>query len=670
MDNKELDKVLEHAYDRLQRANPRSKQPRLKGNGREVGELYTSVLNWTRFAKDTEPPYREDSRLRDEWLSEFWTEEAHWSGVISSVNMIDANRGWVMIGGRNQVARFVPILKNADDGAGWRQWISQQSTGFYTTDIGPVTEVGRDGVGGPMRALYHTDPTKCYLTGDREFPLRHTDVQKPWRPDDYFRLVSMKNIKDKYRGLGICATSRALDMAKLMLGIYGHQMEMIGARAPKGLLLLQNITQSQWDEAMKIRDAKLDSDMRRYYNAVAVIAQSGVDAIDAKLVALSQLPEGFNLEIFTNLLMYAYALCIGYDPIEFWPVTAGQLGRGRETDIQHRKGTGKGGLNFMLAMQEAIQGELPDTLNFEFEQRDQEGMLLDVKVAQEAANLVTTLYAGKGSQVPGPRGEQGGEGDPAVKPLAPTLEPLISWEEARSLLAKYDVIPDSWTQVEEQAKATDAAGIERLRREELMENETIRRAAYQYPHEPIVRYRWPHDKAQVLFRRGEDALKAERYSLVKPVALIPDFSLDEGEEIETTGRVVPESEEEKVHANVNISEQPEEKIFFEGWVIKQGAPDRLEVTVRDPNRKEISSISRSQKISFYVFDAQGQPVLSKELGTGVEVSGAVIRVDISPQETSILEGEYSCAIRVRDDFGRTYSVFKEKLTVLKDSVDA
>lgn len=521
-----MENSTRQAFEHLERvqAAAKSKQPRLSNKKPDAANFFGSVLRWVQDAADVEPPYKPDSRVRDKWLQSFWPREPHWAGVISSVNMIDSNRGWTMIGGRNQINRFSPILRDADDGAGWRQYISQQSTGYYTTDMGPITETGRDGEGGPLRALYHLDPTKCYLTGDRQRPLKYDKNKEAWTPDDFFRLVSMRSILEEYKGLGLSATSRVLDMSKIMLAVYNHELEMLGARAPKGLMLLQNISQGQWEEAMKIRDARLDSDMRKYYNAVAVIAQEGVDSIDAKLIALSQLPDGFDLEVFTNLLMYAYALCIGYDPIEFWPVLAGQLGRGRETDIQHRKGTGKGGLNFMLAFQEAIQNQLPPTIHFEFEQRDQEGVLLDVQVAQAAANLVTTLYSGKGSQVSGPRGEAGGDGEPAQTELR-ELESIITRDEARSLLVKWGVFPDSWTQTEEEAKATDAKEIERVKREEMMENESIRRAIYQFPEEPIVQYNWSVNgsKSKVLFRQGSDALKATRFTLVKPTALIPDF---------------------------------------------------------------------------------------------------------------------------------------------------
>lgn len=520
---------IKNALEKVDRAQEaaKSKQPRLKNQAKfEPASFFTSTLGWVQAAQDNEPPYKPDSRDRDKWLSMFWRREPHLAGVVSSVNAIDANRGWHLIGGRNQVNRFTEILRNAEDGAGWRQYISLQSSAYYTADIGALTETGRDGRDGPLRALYHLDPTKCKLTGDRKKPLQYHKTKDAWTHDDYFRLVSMRNILEEYNGLGFCATSRILDLSKIMLAVYSHELEMLGARAPKGLLLLQNISEGQWKEAMKARDAALDSDMRKYYNAVAVIAQEGVDSVDAKLVALSQLPQGFDLEVFTNLLMYAYALAFGYDPIEFWPVLAGQLGRGRETDIQHRKGTGKGGLNFMLAFQEQLQLQLPETLHFEFEQRDQEGVLLDAQVGQAYADLVTTLYGGTATRVPGPGGEEGGN----TMPTTDDSGGVISREEARSMLATAGVIPASWTTMEEDVTSTDMKEAEqRQKREQLMENESVRRAIYQFPQEPIVRYSWPKGKTEILFSQGRDALKSTRYTLVKPMALIPDFTEQEPE---------------------------------------------------------------------------------------------------------------------------------------------
>lgn len=501
-----------------------SRQPRF-GTSSSGENLLYSAMRWVNMADTEEPPYQVDSRRRDKWLSNFWKKESHLAGVLSSVNSIDANRGWHLIGGRNQVNRYSAILKNAESGAGWRQYISLQSTAYYSTDLGSITELGRDGRSGPVRAIYHLDPTRCWLTGDPEYPLRYEGTEDPWGREDFFRMSSMRNISDDYRGLGYCAISRCLDMSKIMLAVYQHQLERLGARAPKGLLLLQNISQQQWQEAMKSRDAALDSDMRKYYQAVAVLAQEGVDAVDAKLVALSQLPDGFDLEVFTNLLMYAYALCFGYDPIEFWPVLAGQLGRGRETDIQHRKGTGKGGLNFMLAFQDQISMQIPETLIFEFEQRDQEGELLDAKVTQAWANIAVTLYGSTrhevdlGTEEPYSGGETG----------------VLDRNQVLSLLASHGIIPAAWAPEEDKTTATDSREPEtRMLQEQLLENPSILRAIHQFPEEPIVRYSWPDHREQIIWSRGKQALERTRFGIVKPELIIPSISLNgHPQELET-----------------------------------------------------------------------------------------------------------------------------------------
>src|SRR5690242_20297214 len=126
---------------------------------------------------------------------------------------------------------------------------------------------------------------------------------------------------------------------------------------------------------MAARDAALAGENYKYFDAVAVLASGAAD-VDAKLVALSQLPAGFDRRTFTDLLMFGYALVFGYDPIEFWPVQFGALGRGNETQIQHDKATGKGGLDFALGFQEQLQENLPDTLQYDLDQRDQDADLI------------------------------------------------------------------------------------------------------------------------------------------------------------------------------------------------------------------------------------------------------------------------------------------------------
>lgn len=475
-----MNRNVREALERVERAQTLSRQPRLGGKV-DPERLFTSFYKWVKKQSDKEPPYRADSRTRDRWLSEAWMKEPHLAGVINSVTAIDRNRNWNLTGGRNMVTRYNKILRDAEDGEGWRYFCGRAALSFYTSDLGTVTEVGREGEGGPTRALYNVDPSLCRLTGKSETPLSYAPdgtVEQMWKPDDYFRTTPLPTIREEFRGLGFCAVSRIWSLVQMMIAIYEHDMEQLGARAPKGLMLLQNTSEQQWIDAMKTRDAALSQVERDYYGGVAVIAQEGVDQIDAKLIALSQLPAGFNLETVTKLIMLGIALGFGYDPIEFWPIDTGALGRSRESEIQHMKATGKGGVEFTRSYQDRLQQELPPNLLFEFEQRDVTGELSDAQVQKAWADVFNAYYD-KGAG-------------------------LLSAEEARQLMVQQGLIPAEWTLAEEQAQA-DSTGEQRSY--DWAENASVWRCVFSEPHEPIVRYTYATNRTKVLAPSGYWMLK-------------------------------------------------------------------------------------------------------------------------------------------------------------------
>ena len=432
-----------------------------------------------------EPAWVPDSRKRDRWLSDIWKIEPHLAGVVYSVVSIDKNRTWSLIGGRNQVSRYTDILLSADNGDGWRQFMSKASTAYHTSDMGTLVEVGRFGKNGPLRAIYSVDPTACVLTGNRKYPLEYQGVK--WRNYDFFRVAALPSFLEEYHDLGTCAVSRSVELTKLMYAIYQHDLEKLGAQAPKGLLLLQNITQDQWKEAMVSHRVDNANEMRNWFGGVAVLAQVGFDSIDAKLVALSQLPDGFDLEVFTEILMYGYALCFGYDPIEFWPVGAGVIGRGRETEIQHLKATGKGGADFAVSLQERLNEHIPEAVTFTFEHRDAEGLMADSAIAENWAQVIDYLY-------------QKGEG-------------VLSREQALSLLAEHGIVPEEWSRsIEEPDVHSDSAAtslrtssVPTVYKERLLENRRIHRALETNPDEPIFEYIWPEGRTRMLWKDGKSA---------------------------------------------------------------------------------------------------------------------------------------------------------------------
>lgn len=478
------------SYHPIQRQNgAQSKQPRFS----EVSpnQFFNSIFRFLDANIQAEPVYGD--RARDAWLRRVWKLEPYLSGVLNSVVSIDKNRGWFIIGGRNQVKRFVNIFHNrfffAPDLQGWRMAFGGSALSYYTSDLGSITEVARQGgPRGPLDSLYFTDPARCFLTGDFERPLKYkpsTGQVQVWERNDYFRVVSLPDTDENLYGLGFCALSRCIELAKIMIGIYQYDNEMLLNRAPRGLLLLKGITQEQWEDAMSSRVAKLDGDEKRYYGAVHVLATIDPSVeLDAQLVALASLPAEFNQQIFTDLLMYGYALCFGYDPREFWPVSAGALGTATETEAQHRKAGGKGGLDFVLGFAEQLMADniLPDTVHFEFEERDLDGELANAAAEQAKANVTISLY-------------QAGLKEGAS---------LIDREEGRIKLAEDKLIDPDWTENQEETVATDTEDIDRA-----LDSERVRLAIDKYPDDDIVRYRFDG-------QHHYDVIKVKR---IYPVAL-------------------------------------------------------------------------------------------------------------------------------------------------------
>jgi len=525
----------------------KSKQERFASTDDSVdfGEIFWGLQQFYDEVEKKAPPYKADGRERDKFLYDFAFQEPHLAGVLNSVTAIDKNRGWQVVGGRNQVNRVTDTLHNfevAPGLKGWRPALAAASSSFWSTNMGSIVELGTEGKGGPVRALYHVDPTVCALTGNYKTPLRYYPKRgkmQNWKEDEYFRVASLPSIYEEMRGLGNCAIDRALQLGVLMKAVYRYDEERLGARAPRGLLLLSGINRMQWDEAMQARDVELDQNRMKYFDAVAVLASTAAN-VDAKLVALSELPTSFNLKEWTDMVLYGYALCFGYDASEFYPVQYGALGRGNEVALQHEKATGKGRLDFVLGFQEQIQRVLPDSVTFTFDQRDEEGDLLHARVEQAWVDVVETMYT-----------------------ATSTDGSMISLEEARVLLADYGIIPSSWTEAEyvhgtdledvdesEEIDSSDSGSNgqspdnseeptesnpdaasptankitqimkfktlkNKMMREKLLEDQAIWRAAEKYPREPIVQYSFPANTTTILWESGEDLLKPKLWRGIK-----------------------------------------------------------------------------------------------------------------------------------------------------------
>lgn len=468
-----------------------SQQPRFQPRDpNEVSSLFWSTFRWVKWLEGKEPSANSTPATWDEFLREFVQYEPYLVGVLNSTVQIDKNRHWSLTGGRNQVMRFTDILKGADEGAGWRAYVAWQAQSYYFARAGFVTETGRDGESGPLRALWSVDPVRVDLTGNPAAPLKYRPLNgsaQTWLPEDFFRAASLPSTDEARRGYGFPALARCYEGAKIMVGVYQVFQEATFTTKPQGVILGKGISEETWKIALQSYDESLVQYNQRF-GKLMTLMNEGSDAPEISLQMFRRLPDNFDLQKWTSLLMYLYALAFGYDAREYFPVDSGDLGSAKETETQHRKASSKGDLDFSLAHQEQIQNQLPASLLFEYEQRDVQGEVADAEAAKVKAELVTELT----------RWEINGAS-------------VLTSEQILQIAAQHGIIPDEWTPQEEEVSASDVKSSEM---ERTRENGVIRRAAERFPQEPIVRYEFPGDRARTLFSSGEDLLRRRSFPAV------------------------------------------------------------------------------------------------------------------------------------------------------------
>lgn len=481
-----------------------------------AGTSFATMLKW---AEENPPPYIADTRELDLWMQNFVRREPHLGGVVAQATSLIRNRGFSVTAGKVQANRVKAMIHDSDRrkgarwGEGWRHFITRCARAFYATNMGSIVELGRDeapkvaggvATAGPLRAMWSTDSSRFVMRSRGtanypldEYPLAYNPTKgKPqfWQWPDFFRVVANPSLEESMNGAGYCAVAMVRDLAEIMIAVYRHDKERLGAKAPKGLLLLQNVSQEMWQQAMRANEANMSAKERELFSLVSVLATMGIDQIDAKLVPLSQLPDGWDQGVMVELLMYLYALCFGFPPDEFWPIKSGSFGRGEEALLGIERATAKGDTDFFSAFQERFQLELPATVLWEYDQRDDRGRAVEAEVANLWADVANKLY-----------GVVGAEG------------PLLTKQQTLTLLVDHEVIPPEFSEAIEEVIATDVEMARlNLLRERLMDtSDYVRRAVVAFPQEPIVRYQWPSNREIVLWERGEDAMRRKSFPVAR-----------------------------------------------------------------------------------------------------------------------------------------------------------
>lgn len=401
-----------------------------------VGGMQISPINFI-SSQELVPGW--DSRDSDSWLRSFWPKFGN--DILQAVLAVSVakvqTQNWLIEGPEKLARQYRGILReDADFGRGWSSLIARGVQDYYTQNNGWFQENQRSSLTdytSPVLGIAHLDSARMRPTGNYEYPYTYNDVDGAFHllhQSQITRIVDLPSpVTGKYHHQrGFCALSRALSTAIVLSLLVTMKREKLSDLPPSAIAILNNISQKQFLNALTLHSTQ--EDQKGNFVWRSLLPLFGIDPAhpaDLKFISLREVWEGFDEMTAYNIAVYSFAAAWRIDPREFWPVSAGPLGTGKEAEIQHEKAKAKSYGLLLTEIERALNRDiiLPKGVSFRFvlQDSDEEQQRAQIHSLQ-IANIKTMQDAGAS----------------------------LTAAEVRWLLAKqYRIIPQAMAEVPEQA---------------------------------------------------------------------------------------------------------------------------------------------------------------------------------------------------------------------------
>ncbi len=345
------------------------------------------------------------SERRELFLNEFWQKPGNdiLQGAISSMVKKFKSMQWILEGPERVANRYQPVIAEAEFGKGWNTLLTKTLTDYFTHDKGAFWElIGEGDPAGPLQGqvlgIAHLDASLCQLTGDPVYPVIFNNTKSglshKLHTTRVVHLVDMESPNEALNGVGWCAVSRVIASSSVLLKLARYKNEKLSDLPPAGMLLLNNIMPAQWEDT----NARFKRERRRlgqelWTNMLVLMGLDPAQPVTAEFLSFATLPDAFNELEATNIYVNIVALAFGIDVREFWPMSQGSLGTGKESEIQAQKAKGKGVGDIISTLERAINWKvLPPTVTFRFDFQDDEEDMVAAEINKEKTNTIMLMW--------------------------------------------------------------------------------------------------------------------------------------------------------------------------------------------------------------------------------------------------------------------------------------
>jgi hypothetical protein len=321
--------------------------------------------------------------------------EPFWSGCLKIMIGKMASAAWDIQGPNDlRTKRFQRLLKTANAGKGWVNFIKQHGRDYWCTDNGAHIEVVRatGAIGSKVLGIMHLDSRRCRRTGDPEVPIVYRDLRGVEHEMKYYQVISMADDPDpadSYFGVGFCAASGAYDQIKWMAWIQRFRTEKVSGEKPKALDFVSGVSDVTVQEA--IESGKADNRARGYVAHLGsiLIPTMSREGVTGYRVNFAELPEGFDFEKELKATSLCYANNFKTDPQDFQPLTGHAIGTGAQSQVLEDKN--KGGItSWKNELEYNLNEALPEDVSMFFVEDDYRDRKQKAEIFSTWATAVST----------------------------------------------------------------------------------------------------------------------------------------------------------------------------------------------------------------------------------------------------------------------------------------
>lgn len=348
------------------------------------------------------PPYGTKARERAQLALSRNNFNTLWTGAISGVIKKIQSTDWEIIAPDEYGDYFNRMLQTADLGGGWGVFISKLLLDYSRYDSGAFVELIGAGdpsspLVTPVVAIANLDTTRCWLSGDDEYPVWYQSQDGMYKihRTRVLQFVDTPESEEYRRGYGYSALSRAVALIYEDIYMQRYIVQKMDNKPAPGVVIAQNVKESDLNSRFETMTMQREADDGGAWgNVLWLYAMMPEYPMKLDFVTFTQPPDGWSYTDYYNLLAKKMANALNLDITEFWELAqTGGLGTAGQARIIEEKARGKTIGNLYKLIERLINEILPYNCEFRFRLENVTEDTQRATLASQWASVLMSLSA-------------------------------------------------------------------------------------------------------------------------------------------------------------------------------------------------------------------------------------------------------------------------------------